>query len=112
MSRSLQDIAVRVGLREETLNHSCEEDHYRSLAKFFQPWQELYSDLLSATELDDVRECSSSKEEKSLLCMRKWKAKCGAEASYDVVLRSLLKNGAVENIEAICRQLLQISKQG
>ena len=52
---SLQDIAARVGLSEETLSHPCEEDHYRSLANFFQPWQELYSDLLSGTDLDDVR---------------------------------------------------------
>ena len=109
---SLQDIAARVGLKEETLNQPCEEDHYRSLAKLFQPWQVLYSDLLNTTELDDVRECCSSEEERSLLCMQKWKSKYGAEASYDVVLRSLLKNGAVENAEAICRHLLQISKQG
>ena len=109
---SLQDIAAGVGLREEELKQPCEEDHYRSLAKLFQPWQELYSDFLSTTELDYIRQCSSSEEERSLLCMQKWKAKCGAEASYDVILRSLLKNGAIENAEAICRQLLLISKQG
>ena len=108
---SLQDVAARVGLREETLNQPCEEDHYRSLIKLFQPWPALYSDLLSTTELDGIRESSISEEEKSLLCMQKWKSKCGAEASYDVILRSLLKNGAAENAEAICRQLLLISKQ-
>ena len=107
----LQDVAARVDLREEMLNQPCEEDHYRSLTKLFQPWQALYSDLLSTTELDGIRESSISEEEKSLLCMQKWKSKCGAEASYDVILRSLLKNGAAENAEAICRQLLLISKQ-
>ena len=109
---SLQDIAARVGLKEEELNKPCDEDHYRSLVTFIQPWQELYSDLLGTDDLDDIKSYSSSVEEKSLLCMQKWKARCGAEASYAVIIRSLLKNGAVENAEAICRQLLLIGKQG
>lgn len=110
---SLQHILARVGLREEELNQPCEEEHYRSfISNLFQPWQELYSDLLSSAELEDARKSSNSEEERSLLCMQKWKAKRGNEASYDAIVRSLLRIGAIENAEAICRQLLLISKQG
>ena len=106
---SSQDVAARVGLDAKELDKPCEESLLPSLANFVHPWRLVFSYLLGQIDLDDVESENSgrSEQEKRLACLRKWKVRCGARATCGVIINALLRNGDVENAEALCRHLLQ-----
>ena len=110
MTVSPQDVAAMVGLPAEKLDKPCEESSLPSLAKFVHPWRHVFSYLLDTVDLEDVESENNGRPEqmKRLDCLRKWKAKCGAQATYGAVVKSVLESGRVDNAEVICRHLLQV----
>ena len=103
---SPQDVAARIGLDPKELDKSCEEKYLPSLAVFVHPHRLVFSHLLSPVDIDDAEQCvGPSGEEKRLGCLRKWKARHGSEATFNVIVQAVLLSGYVDNAEAICRQL-------
>ena len=111
---SPKTIALRLGLDEKELNKSCDEALLPSLANFVHPWREVFAYLLAPIDLDDIdsENASHSEQTKRLASLRKWKVKCGAKATYGVLITSLLKNGDVQNAENICQHLLESCASG
>ena len=83
-----------------------------SLANFVHPWREVFAYLLAPIDLDDIdsENADRSEQTKRLASLRKWKVKCGAKATYVVLITSLLKNGDVQNAENICQQVMNSVK--
>ena len=106
---SPKTIALRLGLDVKELDRSCDETLLPSLANFVHPWREVFAYLLAPIDLDDVdsENASRSEQMKRLASLRKWKVKCGAKATYGVLITTLLNNGDVRNAENVCQQLLQ-----
>ena len=106
---SPQDVAERVGLDANDLGKPCQENFLPLIAPFVHPWRLVFSHLLTEVELDDVdRENAGQPEElKRLGCLRKWKSRNGAEATYKVIVQAAISSDRIDNAEAICRQLLR-----
>ena len=104
---ALKTIALRLGLDEKELDKSCDEVLLPCLANFVHPWREVFAYLLAPIDLDDIdsENAGRSEQTKRLASLRKWKVKCGAKATYGVLITSLLKNGDVQNAENICQHL-------
>ena len=113
VSNSALEIAGRVGLRPGTLDTPVKESAFLSLANFVDPWRLVFFDLLAPTDISDVDAENRSEQEKRVACLRKWKSRNGAEATYRVIVQSVVKCGHVDSAEAICKQLLaQLQNQG
>ena len=112
VASSALEIAGRVGLQPATLDTPVKESGFLSLASFVDPWRLVFFELLAATDISDVdaENVGRSEQEKRVACLRKWKSRYGAEATYRVLVQSALKCGHVDNAEGICRQLLQESQ--
>ena len=105
---SPKTIALRLGLDAKELDRSFDEALLPFLANFVHPWRLVFAYLLAPIDLDDIdsENTGRSEQTKRLACLRKWKVKCGANATYGVLITSLLNNGDVENAEAVCRQII------
>ena len=106
VSNSALGIAGRVGLRLETLDTPVTESAFLSLAIFVDPWRLVFHDLLAPTDISDVDAENRSEQEKRVACLRKWKSRNGAEATYRVIVQSVVNCGHVDKAEAICKQVL------
>ena len=106
---SPDNIAAIVGLQAERLDNPCKEILFLSISDFVHPWRLVFSELLSSVDLSDIdaENQGVSEKQKRVACLRKWKSKCGAEATYRVIVQSVLNCGGVDLAEAICRQLLR-----
>ena len=104
--KSALEIAGRVGLRLETLDTPVTESAFLSLAIFVDPWRLVFHDLLAPTDISDVDTENRSEQEKRVACLRKWKSRNGAEATYRVIVQSVVNCGHVDKAEAICKQVL------
>lgn len=111
---SPDDIAAKVGLQVEMLDLSCEEKSFLSLSDFVHPWRLVFTELLPPLDLNDIdaENRGMSEKEKRVASLHKWKSRYGTEATYRVLVQSVLKCGKVSNAEGICQQLLQASKHG
>ena len=111
---SPDDIAAKIGLQAEMLDLSCEEKSFLALSEFVHPWRLVFTELLPSLDLNDIdaENRGLSEKEKRVACLRKWKSRYGAEATYRVIVQSVLKCGKVNSAEGICQQLLQASKHG
>ena len=109
---SALEIAGRVGLQPATLDTPVKESAFLSLDSFVDPWRLVFFELLAPTDVSDIdaENVGRSEQEKRVACLRKWKSRYGAEATYRVIVQSALKCGRVDNAEGICRQLLQESQ--
>ena len=103
---SPRDIAARVGLNAKELERPCEKGLFPSFANYVHPWRMVFSDLLAPIDLDDVDVKCHTEQEKRLGCLRKWKARKGAEATVGAVVDSVLRSGSVDSAESMCRCLL------
>ena len=114
MSSSAPEIAERVGVRPEVLDTPVKESAFLSLASFVDPWRLVFFELLAPTDISDVdaENVGRSEQEKRVASLRKWKSRYGAEATYRVIIQSVVKCGHVDKAEAMCRQLLQDQSQG
>ena len=111
---SPKTIAFRLGLDVKELDKSCDEFLLPFLANFVHPWREVFAYLLAPIDLDDIdsENAGRSEQTKRLAGLRKWKVKCGAKATYGVLIASLLKNGDVQNAENICLQIMNSGNKG
>ena len=59
--------------------------------------------------MDDVdsENAGQPEELKRLGCLRKWKSRNGAEATFKVIVEAVISSDRVDNAEAICQQLLR-----
>ena len=111
---SPDDIAAKIGLQAEMLDLSCEESSFLSLSDFVHPWRLVFTELLPPLDLSDIdaENCGMSEKEKRVASLQKWKSRYGTEATYRVIIQSVLKCGRINNAEGICQHLLQASKHG
>ena len=106
---SPRDVAERVGLDANDLDKPCHDSSLPLIALFVHPWRLVFSHLLTEVELDDVdsENAGQPEELKRLGCLRKWRSKKGAEATFKGIVQAAISSGRVDNAEAICRQLLR-----
>ena len=104
-------IAAKLGLGVEELRKPCEECLFPLLADFIDQWRLVFSSLLSGVELDDVDKENQSEQEKRVAALRKWKARRGSEATYDILLEAILISGRMDQAELLC-QFLSLQQQG
>ena len=106
---SPEQVAERLGLDAKRLEEECDESSFPSLRNLVHPWRLVFSNLLTLVDLDDVDSEHSNRpeEEKRLGCLRKWKTRVGAEATFKVIVQAVLLSGSLANAEAICQHLLQ-----
>ena len=108
-SISPEQVAERLGLDAKRLEEECDESSFPSLRNLVHPWRLVFSNLLTPVDLDDVDSEHSSRpeEEKRLGCLRKWKARVGARATFKAIVQAVLLSGSLANAEAICQHLQQ-----
>ena len=105
---SLQDIATRVGLQDQSaLNRSCKDYLLPALSGHFHPWREAAPFLgLGEIDIHDVEKNYGSEAERRVGALYRWKATNGLKATYSMLVMSLLSVGRVDNAENICSFLL------
>ena len=108
--RAACSIAKKIGLGSEELNTPCEDFFLPLLANFVHPWREVFASLLMPVELDDIDSENNgrSEQEKRIAALRKWKARNGHGATYEILVMALLNIGKVDQAETICGQLLAL----
>ena len=106
---SPRDVAERVGLDANDLDKPCQESFLPLISPFVHPWRLVFSHLLTEVELDDVdsENAGQPEELKRLSCLRKWKSRNGAEATFKIIVEAAISSDRVDSAEAICRQLLR-----
>ena len=107
MSRSSDDVAIVVGLQPEKLDEACSEAMFLSLAGSLDPWRLIFCGLLTDVELSDVEAENRLEQEKRVACLRRWKAKNGARATYRVLVQAAVDNERVSKAEEMCRRLAE-----
>ena len=107
MSRSSHDVAIDVGLRPEKLDEACSEAMFVSLAGSLDPWRLIFigPGLLTDVEVNDVESVARPEQEMIVACLRKWRAKIGAKATYRVLVQAALDNDRASKAEEMCRCL-------
>ena len=103
---SPQEIAARVGLHAKELEQPFEESLFPYVSDYVHPWRPVFYYLLAPIKLDDIDKECHSEQEKRLRCLREWKATNGARATVSSLVDALLRNGIIDNAEAICRCFL------
>ena len=105
--RQVCSIAKQIGLGSEELNAPCEDSFFPLLASIIHPWREVFASLLTEVDLSDidVENSGRSEQEKRIAALRKWKARNGQGATYEVLVRALLDIGKVDRAETLCGQL-------
>jgi hypothetical protein len=108
--RRAYSIAKNVGLGSEELDRPCEDYLFPKLADIVHPWREVFASLLTQVDLDDIDSENNGRSEqtKRIAALRKWKAKYGHGATYEILVRALLNIGKVDQAETMCGQLLAL----
>ena len=100
-----KDIAIKVGLAAEELSKPCDSSIIPSLADCFGQWRVIFGSLLSELDLSDVDRENTTEEERRIAALRKWKARNGCEATYEILVGVLLKKGERDQAESLCKIL-------
>lgn len=112
---SSKDLAAKVGLRADALTKPCESCLFPSVANFINPWRVIFSSLLNEVDLSDIDTENHSEQEKRIAALRKWKARNGNGATYEVLVKTVLDSGEKGQAECMCQYLadqLSHSRQG
>ena len=102
---SAEDVANEIGLAADELSKSCDNSIIPSLADYFSQWRVIFGSLLSEIDLGDVDRENTTEEEKRIAALRKWKARNGSEATYKILVDTLLNRGERSDAENICKIL-------
>ena len=102
---SAEDVANEIGLAADELSKPCENNQLSFLAIFFREWRVIFSSLLSEIDLGDVDRENHTEQEKRIAALRKWKARKGDRATYEVLVDALLNNGEKDQAESLCKFL-------
>ena len=105
---SAKDLATNFGLTADELLKPCDSKIIASLADCFSKWRVIFSSLLSEIDLGDVDRESSIEEEKRIAVLRKWKARNGDGATYEILVSALLKQGEKGQAESLCKLLANL----
>ena len=102
---SLEGVAARFDLDSSHLNKPCTEAFFVSFSDHVHPWRVVFANLLSQRDLDDVdsEQTGCSEQEKRIASLRKWKTRCGNEATFRAVIEAVLSTGNVDSAEALCQ---------
>ena len=100
-------LATDIGLAVYELSKPCESSLFHSLANFFLKWRVIFSSLLSEIDLSDVDRENHDEEEKRIAALRKWKARDGDKATYEVLVDKLLESGERGQAELLCKLLIK-----
>ena len=104
-----KDLATDIGLAAYELSKPCESSLFPSLANFFCEWRVIFSSLLSGIDLSDVDREHHNEEEKRIAALRKWKARNGKKATYEVLMDKLLESGERGQAESLCKFLVDLA---
>ena len=106
---SPEQVAESLGLDAKRLEEQCDESFFPFLRNLVHPWRLVFSNLLAPVDIEDMDAEYSGRpeEEKRLGCLRKWKVRVGAQATFRVIVEAVLSSGSLANAEAICQHLLQ-----
>ena len=103
---SAEKVANGVGLAADELSKPCNGSIIPSLADCFSQWKVIFGSLLSELDLSDVDKENSKEEEKRIAALRKWRDRNGCEATYKVLVDTLLNRGERYQAEILCRKIL------
>ena len=92
---------LAIDLTDE-LTKPCDDNIIPSLADCFSQWRVIFGSLLSEIDLDDVRRENDTEEERRLAALRKWKARNGNAATYEILVNALLSKGEKHKAESLC----------
>ena len=95
---SAKDLAIDLA---DELTKPCDDDIIPSLADCFSQWRVIFGSLLTEIDLDDVRRENDTEEERRLAALRKWKARNGDAATYEVLVNALLSKGEKHKAESL-----------
>ena len=65
----------------------------------------IFESLLSEIDLGDINRDKPTEEEKRIAALRKWKARKGYEATYEILVCVLLSKGERYQAESLCKIL-------
>ena len=102
---SAEEVANGVGLAADELSKPCDDSIIPSLADCFRQWRVTFGSLLSQIDLGDVDRENTTEEEKRIAGLRKWKVRNGCEATYKILVDTLLNRGERSDAENICKIL-------
>ena len=102
---SAEKVANKVCLAADELLKPCDSDIISSLADCFCHWKVIFGSLLSELDLNDVNKENLTEEEKRIAALRKWKARNGSEATYNILVDALLNKGERYQAESLCKIL-------
>lgn len=104
-------IAVQFGLDLTEIGRQFQDAHLPHVRDLIHPWRDTFCYLLSPVDLDDIdtENNGRSEQEKRLACLRKWKTKHGAKATYYALIDALLQAKNVDGAEKLCVVLRQSS---
>ena len=101
---SAEEVANGVGLAAVELSKACDGGIIPSLADCFSQWRVI--SLLSKIDVGDVDRDNTTEEEKRIAALRTWKARNGCEATYKILVDTLLNKGERSDAENLCRKIL------
>lgn len=111
LSATPQRIAADFGLDPKLLERPCEEAILPSLADFVHPWQPTFDFLISSLDIEDIDKENKTEHSKRVAALRKWKKRCGTDATYSALMTALLRCRNVNNAENLCRHLLETIRE-
>ena len=106
-----QDIAEIIGLDPKLLERPCDKGVLRSLAEFVHPWRSTFDFLLTPMDIDDIIEENRTENDRRVAALRRWRIRCGSEATYSALVSVILKNRDVERAEKLCQYVLETTKK-
>jgi hypothetical protein len=98
---SAEEVANGVGLAADDLSRPCDNSIIPPLADCFSRWR--FGSLLSELDLDDVDRDAGEGER--IAALRKWRDRKGREATYRVLVDTLLNYGDRHQAESLCKTL-------
>ena len=102
---SAEEVATVVGLGADELSKPCNGSIIPSLADCFREWRVIFGSLLSELDLDDIDRENTTEEEKRIAALRKWRDRNGSEATYKILVDTLLNRGERHQAESLCKTL-------
>ena len=99
-------LANEIGLSADEFSKPCDDRIIHSLADCFSKWRVIFASLLSEIDLDDVHRENCKEDERRIAALRKWKSGNGHRATYEVLVKALLRSGEVDQAELLCKKVL------